>query len=200
MAIAGFASLQREENRLVSLALAGADAQWVLELVPASGPSPALNMDRVRMLFDAEGLVWPLRAELDAWPLDSESVPAVLLRHAWQPGMKHDLLPEALRVLKPGGLLVSVSANPWHHLAWRELGRGTLRLPSWPHLQMLHARHALGLSVPVISQWRGMIPGLTPVLILVARKPDRPARVQPLRFGRPQMATGPVPATQCRAA
>jgi hypothetical protein len=86
MTIAGFASLQSAENRLVAAALADARPPWLLELAPVSGPSPAVALDRVRVLFDRDGVVWPFRSDLDAWPLDSDSVPAALVRHAWQPG------------------------------------------------------------------------------------------------------------------
>jgi SAM-dependent methyltransferase len=200
MSIAGFTSLQSAENRLVPAALGDRHPEWLLELSPLMGTSPGLPVERVRMVFNSEGICFPLRARLDEWPLDDESVPAMLVRHIWQPGVKVDPMDEILRVLKPGGTLISVSANPWHHLAWRELGRGCLRLPSWPHLQLLHARYPLQLSVPTASQWKGLVPGLTPVLVLVARKPERPARVRPLRFKQPKIAGVTVPATQCRAA
>jgi SAM-dependent methyltransferase len=200
VSIAGFAGLQSAENRLVPSALGGSDADWVLEIAPVSGPSPALDRPRTRLMFDSRNFCWPLRASLDEWPLDDESVPAMLLRHVWQPAVKADPMDEVMRVLKPGGMLVSVSANPWHRLAWRELGKRSLMLPSWPHLQLLHARHGLSLSMPAASHWRGMVPGLTPVLVLVARKPSRPARVQPLRFKQPKMVGSSMPATQCRAA
>ncbi|MCH8478972.1 MAG: hypothetical protein LAT56_13670 [Wenzhouxiangella sp.] len=200
MSIAGFTSLQTVENALVPAALGESLPEWLLEIAPVSAPSPALTLRRSRLLFDGSSACWPFRCRLDALPMDSDSVPAGLLRHVWQPGVLADPLDEVLRILKPGGLLVSVSANPWHHRAWRELGRSALRLPSWPHLQVLHARHALQLTVPSAGQWRGMVPGLTPVLVLVARKPRRPARVQPLRFRRPQLATGSAPVSLCRAA
>lgn len=200
MPIAGFANLQSAENRLVAAALADARPDWLLELAPVSGPSPAVSLQRERLLFDDQEICWPFRARLDEWPLDNDSVPAALLRHVWQPGVAADPLAEVLRVLKPGGWLISVSANPWHHRAWRELGKSCLRLPSWPHFQLLHARHELELSIPAANQWRGIVPGLTPVLVLMARKPSRPARVEPLRFRRPQLATGSAPVSLCRAA
>lgn len=176
------------------------NAQWLLELSPATSPSPEVPLDRSRLLFDAEGCCWPFRSRLDAWPLDSESVPAVLLRHAWQPGLAADPLDESLRVLRPGGLLLSMTANPWHPAAWRELGRQTMWLPSWPQFQLLHARRHLELNVPASAFWRGLVPGLSPVLLLVARKPTRAAPVSRLRVARPRLVTGSAVASQCRAA
>ncbi len=200
MKTVGFASLQPVESRLVQSAFADCQAEWLLEVAPALGPSPSVDRPRTRLLFDDSSVVWPLRAHLDEWPLDDESVPAVLARHLWQPAVSADPLDEILRVLKPGGLLVSVSANPWHRLAWRELGRDALRLPSWPHLQLRHARHQLKLSVPAASQWRGLVPGLTPVLVLMARKPRRPALVRPMKFRRPVLMPQSAAASLCRAA
>lgn len=198
--IAGFSSLQTAENRLVPMALGDQRPEWLLELAPVSAPSPGLDVDRVRLLFDDQGLTWPLRAHLDEWPLDDDSVPAVLVRHAWQPGVAADPLPELLRVLKPGGLLISVSANPWHRKAWQELGKGTFMLPSWPQFQLLHARHSLQLSVPARELWRGLVPGLSPALVLVSRKPARPARVTPIKSRQPTLAGASATASLCRAA
>ena len=200
MSIAGFTSLQSAENTLVPAAFGDSLPEWLLEIAPVSAPSPALGMARSRLLFDDESACWPFCCRLDELPLDDDSVPAVLLRHVWQPAVSADPLDEVLRVLKPGGVLVSVSANPWHRRAWQELGKSALRLPSWPHFQVLHARHSLSLGVPSAGQWRGLVPGLTPVLVLVARKPQRPARVEPLKFRRPQLATGSAPVSLCRAA
>lgn len=198
--IAGFSSLQTAENRLVPMALGDQLPEWLLELAPVSAPSPGLPVKRARMLFDDQGLIWPLRARLDELPLDDDSVPAVLLRHVWQPGVAADPLPELLRVLKPGGLLISVSANPWHYKAWQALGKGALMLPSWPHFQLLHARHSLSLSVPARELWRGLVPGLTSALVLIARKPARPARIMPIKRREPRLAGAPAAASLCRAA
>ncbi len=200
MSIAGFTSLQSAENALVPTALGPSLPEWLLEIAPVSAPSPALRVPRTRVLFDENNICWPFCCPLDRLPLDDDAVPAILLRHVWQPGVLADPLEDALRVLRPGGLLISVSANPWHRRAWQELGRSALRLPSWPHFQVLHARHALSLGVPSVSQWRGLIPGLTPVLVLVARKPQRPARVEPLKFRQPRMAAGAAPVSLCKAA
>lgn len=195
-----FVALQSAESRLVEALLDGESAEWVLELAPVTSPSPEVGLERCRVLFNAEGCCWPFRAPLDALPLDSESVPAMILRHAWQPGRPGDPLDEALRVLRPGGWLISVTANPWHPAAWRELGRQTLWLPSWPQFQMLHARRDLALGAPGRNFWHGLVPGLTPVLALLARKPSRPARIRHLKFREPRFATAPSAATHCRAA
>jgi len=195
-----FAALQSVENRLVPAAFDGLKPDWLLEIAPATSPSPSLAFDRCRLLFNDDGYCWPFRSHLDELPLDSESVPAVLLRHLWQPGLTADPLPEVLRILKPGGSLVSVSANPWHAGAWRELGRSAMWLPSWPHFQLLHARLRLDLSVPPRVRWQGLVPGLTAVLVLVARKPARPARIRPLVFRRPTVMPPSGAVSQCRAA
>ena len=215
MSIPGFSQLQSAESRLVAAALADERAgrdpgwnrrpDWLLELAPVSGPSPAMpiGVARHRVLFDREGIVWPYRARLDEWPLDSESVPAVMLRHVWQPGLQGDPLSEALRVLRPGGWLISVSANPWHRRAWQVLGRQALMLPSWPRWQWQHARHELELSAPAAAQWRGLVPGLSPVLLLLARKPQRPGGVVNVSFKmdyKRRLAAGSMPAANCRAA
>lgn len=200
MSSAGFARLQTAESRLLAAALVDQSPQWLLEIAPVGGPSPALESPRSRLLFDDHRLCWPFAARLDALPLDTDSVPAVLLRHTWQPGVDCDPLSEALRVLRPGGLLISISANPWHQQAWQELGRAALRLPSWPHLQLLHVRHSLKLSVPSPVRWRGLVPGLSPLLGLVSHKPSRPARVKPLKFRQPQLAPGRAAVSLCRAA
>ncbi|QOC21560.1 hypothetical protein IC757_10955 [Wenzhouxiangella sp. AB-CW3] len=197
---AGFARLQRLEAPLVAAALEGVHASWVLEVAPTASASPEFPARRCRVLVDGARCRWPFMAPLDQWPLESRSAPAVLLRHVWQPAFEIDPLDEALRVLRPGGVLISVTANPWHPLAWREIGRDALRLPSWPHFQIMHARRGCRLATPAASQFRGFVPGLSAVLVLVARKPAEPARIQPMRFSQPRMTTGGVSATQCRAA
>lgn len=73
-------------------------------------------------------------------------------------------------------------------------------LPSWPYFQLLHSRYRLQLNQPVRELWRGMVPGLSSVLILTARKPRRPATIRRVQFNRPAVA-GPLAAvSQCRAA
>lgn len=197
---AGFAGLQSIETRLVEAGFAHPRPAWILEVAPTASASPRIELPKSRILVEAGSCCWPFRAELECWPLDDDSVPGLLLRHVWQPAIRGDLLAEATRVLKPGGVLVSVSANPWHRLAWRELGRSTLRLPSWPQFQWMHARHELRLSISASAQARGLVPGLVPVLVVVARKPARPARIEPIRFRQPQEIGGSAVPSQCRAA
>ena len=195
-----FVALQSTESRLIGALVAAERAEWALEIAPATSPSPELNLPRVRIMFNSAHCCWPFLAPLDALPLDDESVPAIILRHAWQPERPCDLLTDALRVLKPGGWIVSISANPWHPAAWRELRQKALWLPSWPQFQVLHARHSLCLATPGRNVWQGLVPGLTPILALLARKPSRPARIRPVRFARPRLSAMPSPATHCRAA
>jgi len=196
----GFSGLQAVETRLVEAGFGQPRPNWILEVAPTPSASPKIDLRRSRVLVEADACCWPFRAELQSWPLDDDSVPGMLLRHLWQPAIRGDLLQEATRVLKPGGVLVSVSANPWHYLAWRELGRAALSLPSWPQFQWMHVRCDLQLSISANVQVRGLVPGLVPVLVVVARKPAEPARIEPIRFRQPQIAGGsPVP-SQCRAA
>lgn len=197
---AGFTRLQPREAPLVAAGLDGLNARWLLEVAPTASASPELAVERCRVLVDGTDCRWPFRSPLDRWPLEDRSVPVVLLRHVWQPAIEVDPLDEALRVLKPGGILISVTANPWHHLAWRELGREALRLPSWPHFQILHARHGFSLATPIASQVRGYVPGLNAALVLVAQKPVEPARIEPMRFARPEASHGAAAVSQCRAA
>ena len=197
---AGFTRLQRHEGPPVSAGLEGLHARWLLEVAPTASASPELSIERCRVLVDGQSCRWPYVAPIDYWPLEDRSVPVILMRHVWQPAVEADPLDEALRVLKPGGVLISVTANPWHPLAWRELGRSALSLPSWPHFQIMHARRGFSLSVPVFNQVRGFVPGLSPVLVLVAHKPAEPARIRPLRFAGPQTVPGGATVTQCRAA
>lgn len=200
MSLRPFAALQAAENRLVPAALGDPRPDWILEMSPVTSPSPNLGLVRARVMVNEGGCCWPFRARPDELPLDSESVPAVLLRHLWQPGMPVDPLPDILRVLKPGGLLVSVSANPWHPSAWFELGRSAMWLPSWPHFQLLHGRHRLELDLPAHALWRGLVPGWSPILVLTARKPQRPATIRRLSFARPVLAGPSGAVSQCRAA
>lgn len=197
---AGFGRLQSAEGALIAAALDGAHAPWLLEVAPTASASPEVGVPRCRVLVDGQECRWPFRAALDEWPLEAESVPAVLLRHIWQPAVKIDPVPEILRILRPGGWLISVSANPWHRHAWSELGRQALALPSWPHFQLLHARRGLQLAVPARNQVRGFVPGLTPALVLIARKPAEPARIEPVRFATPGSVPGRPAVTTCRAA
>ena len=197
---AGFAGLQVLESRLIGTGLAGVRVPWMLEIAPTASASPELPSRRCRILIDGLQCRWPFYAPIDQLPLEDRSVPAALLRHVWQPAVEFDPLDEVMRVLKPGGVLVSVTANPWHRMAWRELGRSALRLPSWPHFQVLHIRRGLSLSMPNLEQLRGLVPGLSPVLIIVAHKPADPARIRPVNFSRPEMAPGQAALTQCRAA
>ncbi len=199
--LAGFASLQTAENRLLPGLIADAGASWLLEMAPATSPSPALGVPRHRMLLGSEGWIYPCRAPVDELPFADESLPGLLLRHLIQPGIDAEALTmESLRCLKAGGLLISVSANPWHPAAWRELGGRSLRLPAWPRLLMMYARHGLELSIPRRQQWSGLVPGITPVLVVVARKAPRPAKVEPLRLRRGVIRSTGVTVTQCRAA
>jgi len=185
MSLAGFAQLQTFENRLVGPMVDEINPTWVLELAPMASSSPALSTQRERLLVDRSGISWPFSSQIDSLPLDSESVPLVLLRHLWQPGVETNPLTDIARVLKPGGTLISVTANPWHRTAWQVLGRQALWLPSWPRWQILHAQGPLEICGKRSIQWKAMVPGLSPILILVAQKPRRPAQVKHVKFGQP---------------
>ncbi|MEN1727192.1 MAG: hypothetical protein AAGJ52_02015 [Pseudomonadota bacterium] len=200
MSLAGFSQLQALENRLVVPLVDEVNPTWVLELAPMASSSPAVTATRERILVGSEGVQWPFTSSMDALPLDDDSVPLVLLRHLWQPGVLADPLIEAARVLKPGGVLISVTANPWHRKAWQSLGRDALWLPSWPRWQVMHAHSHLELCRRGSSHWKALVPGLSPVLILMARKPHRPAQIRQLKFARPPLRVAAAAASQCRAA
>jgi len=200
MSLAGFAQLQTFENRLVGPMVDEINPTWVLELAPMASSSPALSTQRERLLVDRSGISWPFSSQIDSLPLDSESVPLVLLRHLWQPGVETNPLTDIARVLKPGGTLISVTANPWHRTAWQVLGRQALWLPSWPRWQILHAQGPLEICGKRSIQWKAMVPGLSPILILVAQKPRRPAQVKHVKFGQPVFSGASAAVSQCRAA
>lgn len=198
--IAGFARLQNAENELVPRLISDAGVEWLVECAPAASPSPAIRVPRHRMLLDAGEWVWPCRLQADLLPFASDSLPAIVLRHLFWLDSGDSLLAESIRCLKPGGLLVSISANPWHRCSWQELGRDSLQLPAWPRFLMQHARHQLLLQYPARQHWRGFIPGVAPLLVVVARKPPRAARVERLRMRRAVRSHGRAVPTSCRAA
>ena len=200
MSLAGFAQLQTVENRLVAPLVDDINPTWVLEIAPVTSSSPALGCERERLLADAGGISWPFSAAIDALPLDADSVPLVLVRHLWQPGFDADPLADIVRVLKPGGTLISVTANPWHRKSWQVLGRDALWLPSWPRWQLLHARGELESCMKSSLRWKSLVPGVSPVLILVAQKPRRPATVKRVQFGRPVFGGAAAAVSQYRAA
>ncbi len=201
---AGFASLQQAENALVPSVLNSAGVDWVLELSPASSPSPAVDVPRHRMLLDASGWIWPVKTAGSTMPFADESVPAVLVRHLFWDGDARARFDQILRVLAPGGLVVSVSANPWHRASWRELGRDALKLPVWPRFVYQHACHELELQIPRRRHWASLLPGVSPLLLVVGRKPPRAATIRRLEFRRgfagAGTAMGAAQGTSCRAA
>lgn len=198
--IAGFARLQNAENAMVPQLISDAGVDWLVECAPAASPSPAIRVPRHRMLQDAGEWVWPCRLPADLLPFASDSLPAIVLRHLFWLDSGASLLTESIRCLKPGGLLMSISANPWHRCSWQELGRDTLQLPAWPRFLMQHARHHLLLQYPARQQWRGFIPGVAPLLVVVARKPPRAAPVERLGVRRAVSSHGRALPTSCRAA
>lgn len=198
--IAGFARLQNAENELVPRLISDAGVDWLVECAPAASPSPAIRTPRHRMLQDAGEWIWPCRLPAALLPFASDSLPAIMLRHLFWLESANSLLAETIRCLKPGGLLVSISANPWHRCSWQELGRGTFQLPAWPRFLMQHARHQLLLQYPARQHWRGFIPGVAPLLVVVARKPPRAAPVSRRRMRRAVGSPGRAVPTSCRAA
>jgi SAM-dependent methyltransferase len=198
---AGFASLQQAENAVIPELLKGVGVDWLVELAPATSPSPAIEVPRHRLLHDANGWIWPFRGEGSCLPFADESLPAVLVRHLFWDADAEARFEEVLRVLAPGGLIVSVTANPWHRNSWRELGRDSLRLPVWPRFLFIHARHDLILQIPRRQYWTGVIPGLSPLLLVVGRKPPRAATIRRLEARRSFMPMAePVASSSCRAA
>jgi SAM-dependent methyltransferase len=198
---AGFASLQQAENAVIPELLRGMGVDWVVELAPASSPSPAIDVPRHRILHDASGWIWPFRGAGCSLPFADEALPAVLLRHLFWDDQAEHRFEEALRVLAPGGLIVSATANPWHRNSWRELGRDSLRLPAWPRFLFLHARHDLILQIPKRQYWTGAVPGFSPLLLVVGRKPPRAATIRRLEARRRFVPMPePLVSTTCRAA
>lgn len=198
--IAGFARLQNAENALVPQLIADAGVDWMVECAPAASPSPAIRVPRHRMLQDSTEWVWPCRLPAGLLPFANEALPAILLRHLFWLESGNDLLAESIRCLMPGGLLVSISANPWHRLSWQEVGRDAFQLPAWPRFLMQHARHQLLLQYPTRQLWRGFVPGVAPLLVIVARKPPRAAPVRRLKLRQPVGSPSRALPTSCRAA
>lgn len=197
----GFASLQQAENAVIPELLRGAGVQWLVEFAPAVSPSPAIDVPRHRVLHDASGWIWPFRGEGDTLPFADESLPAILVRHLFWDERAQGRFEEALRALAPGGLVVSVTANPWHRNSWRELGRDSFRLPAWPRFLYLHARHDLMLQIPRRQYWTSALPGVSPLLLVVGRKPPRSATVRRLDLRRRfSPVVEPAASTTCRAA
>lgn len=203
---ADFSSLQATEGRILSELTSLTEAlnrvEWFVEVAPVMGASPKLDVKatRHRVLFDHTGLVWPCQAVPDALPFDTNSVPAVLLRHAWTPEQAQFPMGQWARVIKPGGLLVSVSANPWHPSVWKIMGKRSWRLPSWPHFLSIHAHPDIQLEMHPLTQWRGGLPKLSPVLVLVGQKRCEIAPIHSRRSGRLAVKHAPAVLAQCRAA
>lgn len=203
---ADFSNLQAVEARLLSQLTTPIQAlnrvEWFVEVAPVTSPSPSLNVTakRHRVLFDHAGLVWPFRASTDALPFDTGSVPALLVRHAWQPHQQFFPVDQWARVLKPGGVLVSVSANPWHPSVWRVMGKQSWRLPSWPHFLLAHSHPDIQLEINPLAQWWGVVPKLSPLLVLVGQKRCEIAPIRPERRSRLALKQAPAVMAQCRAA
>jgi hypothetical protein len=174
---------------------------WFVELAPITSPAPELRTTsiRQRVLFDESQIRWPLRASAHALPFDEGSVPALMVRYAWQAHHMPLSLSECFRVLKPGGWWIGVSANPWHIKTWQVAGQKAVRLPSWP--QLLWSHQALNLSLEGSGMpWRAWGCGFSPILVVVARKPSAvaPIRQTMRRDFRVQPLPGVV--AQCEAA
>ena len=201
-----FSSLQPVESALlanmpaISEALARVDG--LVECAPVTSPSPKLSdsIKRERVLFTRDKVVWPFEAAMDALPINSDSVPAVMIRHAWQPGMASFSMTEWVRVLKPGGIWVALSANPWHPAVWSLLGRQTWRLPSWPHFLWGNSHPDLKWDLNPFRIGQRRWPTLSPVLAVVGRKRNRVAPLPSTRTRSIAVEQAPAMLTQCRAA
>ena len=204
--MANFALLQAAESRLLQAALATVSPPyegWV-EFSPVNLPSPALSQRRERILFDAGACCWPFEAKLDQLPLADECVGGVLLRHLWQPAMPFSrqqvVMTEVMRVLKPGGMCISISASPFHRRSWQVLGHQGWRLPTWLGLQRKHQYVGLNPTWPSAGGWSQWLPGASPLIIVVARKAARPVPLTQRRQMRQPTMTATTLASQCRAA
>lgn len=175
--------------------VAEAEIDWLVEMAPLSSPSPALSTPRLRMLLDASGWRWPVRADVCPLPFCNDTLPAVMLRYLVRPGVDDELLTEIHRCLVPGGALILVSANPWHPRCWREAGRTSLRMPG--RLRLLARLRRLGYLPATMSP----VGALSPVWALAVRKaggarPVRRVRFESRRMPGRTIATG----STCRAA
>jgi len=203
---ADFSVLQTTEtrclSRLQSVQKALERVDWFVELAPVISPSPKVpsKAKRVRILFDHQRVVWPFEAAPDALPLDAGSIPAILIRHAWQPGPMRLDLHQWVQALKPGGSLIAVSANPWHLQTWRWLGMETFRLPSWPHFIWANTHPELKLELNPFLNFKAKQVRLSPLLVVVAQKrsPVAPIALDSRSKFRPQKASAQM--AQCRAA
>ena len=201
-----FSAMQAVESRwlasLESVTYALSRVDWFIEVSPLMSPSPSVQTKatRQRVLFDHEKLVWPFVASLDALPLDSNSVPAVLIRHAWHPKGPGWALEPWLRVLKPGGWLIALSANPWHPSTWGWQGRQTFALPSWPHFVWAHTHPDLTLDTHPFLTWARRRPRFGPLLTLVGRKNSAIAPIKRHVRSKHVVSQSPAPVAQCRAA
>lgn len=190
-----FAEFLPHENGILPDYIRAAGVSWLLELAPVTSPAPAIDVPRHRLLLGEEGWCWPVEAPVDALPFENGSLPACLLRHLLQPGVPAGVVPEVLRCLRPGGLLLVVNPNPWHWRVWRGMGHSALWLPSWPALQMTALRHGLARQSGGAADRRAWVPGMRPLLVLAARKPAGGRVVRPMKFrgaavGRHTAATG----------
>ncbi len=197
----GFPGLQRIENRIVPETVREAGAAWILEISPMASPSPALDLPRLRCLVNADGIGWPVQAHFDALPFADESLPAVLVRHLHQSAFSTPLYEEIRRCLIPGGLLISVSASPWHPATWRVLGFRAARLPGPVRLQTLHLRMGLKPMQVGFESLSQLIPLASRLVLVASRKPPRPGSVHRLRFQRqPPRGAAAAINSWCRAA
>ena len=204
--IADFSSVQAKESQVLrdhGLVLAVLNqVNWFVEFAPITSPSPQIGAvsDKHRVLFDGNGLCWPVRALGHALPFDDGSVPAVLIRYAWQPTAMPLDLTECFRVLKPGGWWISVSANPWHPRTWQGVGKHAMRLPSWPQLLWAHTHLNLQLKNFTKAAWSGMPIGFSPVLVVVGQKPNEIAPLSQSRRHRIKFRRVSGAVAHCEAA
>lgn len=206
VSLANFSLLQAAESRLLETVLADLKPPtdgWI-EFSPVNLPSPALTQRRERILFDGQCCCWPFEAKADQLPFDDECFSGVLMRHVWQPAIAASvqaaLMAQVMRTLKPGGVWVSISASPLHANSWQVLGRHGWRLPTWLRLQHQHQRLGLAVTWPSVGGWSQWLPGASPLVIVVARKPARPVRLTSRRRMRQPAMSATTLASQCRAA
>lgn len=201
-----FSSLQPVESALLAGMSAITDAlarvDWLVECAPVTSPSPQLSspVQRERVLFSQHRFIWPFVSAFDALPVDTDSVPLVVIRHAWQPGLAGFALAEWVRVLKPGGTLIALSANPWHPKVWPLVKRQTLKLPSWPHFLWANSHPEMKLSLNPFCRADRRWPRLSPVLVVVGQKRSPVAPIRPMTRRSLSVKQAPAMLTQCRAA
>lgn len=144
----------------------------IVQLAPLELPALDIDQDALDMIMlRAAVSSWrtPLLASLETLPLCSRSVDVVIWRYLgleWR--VRRRLLADVVRVLAPGGLLLTATLNPMAPRVWRFAGLANIGLQSAGGINTI--ARALGLHA-LDKSWHG--PGrwrLRPLRISVLQK------------------------------